>query len=133
VANLAGACERNVVRAPRRRNGGAAVPVDGRNGSSVGVSLPGIRALAYARDGRLAIVRGRSVQLVRRDGSTSVAFSAPGRLSGLVWSPDGRRLLTALPTADQWVFVGPHRAVAVSKVRRRFGGVASLDGWAPGA
>jgi hypothetical protein len=106
---------------------------DGRTGASLGVALPGIRALAYGPHARLAVVRGRSLQLVSANGATSTLFSAPGRLAGLAWSPDGRWLLTSLPDADQWVFVGPHRVLAVSNLRRQFGGPARLDGWAPGA
>jgi WD domain, G-beta repeat len=109
--------------------------LDGRTGSSVGIPLRGIRALAYAPDGRLAVVRGRSVLLAGGDGPAHALFSAPGLLSGLAWSPDGRWLLTALPGADQWIFVqtrGGHRVLAVSNIRRELGGPVSLDGWAPG-
>ncbi len=106
---------------------------DGRTGSAVGVSLRGIRSIAYARDGRLAVARGRSIELVGPDGSRQTVFSAPSALGGLTWSPDGRWLLTSLPKADQWVFVGPHRVVAVSNIRMQFGGAATLDGWAPRA
>jgi WD domain, G-beta repeat len=105
---------------------------DGRTGSAVGVSLRGIRSIAYARDGRLAVAGGRSIELVGPDGSRRTVFSAPSGLDGLAWSPDGRWLLTSLPKADQWVFVGLHRVVAVSNIRTQFGGAATLDGWAPG-
>ena len=60
-------------------------------------------------------------------------FTAPGRLSGLAWSPDGRWLLTSLPAADQWIFVGRGRVLAVSHIARQFDGISSLDGWMPGA
>jgi hypothetical protein len=60
-------------------------------------------------------------------------FTAPGRLRGLAWAPNGRWILTALPAADQWLFVGGRRVVAVSNVARQFGGVPSLDGWMSGA
>jgi hypothetical protein len=106
---------------------------DGATGAAAVVSLPGIRALAYARDGRLAAVLRRSVVLIGRAGVARTLFSAPGRLAQLAWSPDGRWLLTSLPAADQWVFVGPHRVVAVSNIRRQFDGRATVDGWAPGA
>jgi hypothetical protein len=105
---------------------------EGAKGSSVGLSLRGIRSLAYARDGRLAVARGRSIELVDRSGSRRTIFSAPSALAGLAWSSDGRWLLTSLPKADQWVFVGPHKVAAVSNIRTQFGGAASLDGWAPG-
>jgi dipeptidyl aminopeptidase/acylaminoacyl peptidase len=32
-------------------------------------------------------------------------FAISGRLSGLTWSPDGRRLLVGWPAADQWLFL----------------------------
>ena len=92
--------------------------------------VPGVRSLAFAADGRLAMVRGRSVIV---DGRT--LFVAPSRLAGIAWSPSGRWLLASLPLADQWVFVqtrGVRRVLAVSHIRRQFGGEPSLDGWAPG-
>lgn len=105
---------------------------DGRTGAAVGLSVPGVRSLAYGPGGRLAVTRSRSIELVARDGSTRTLFSAPSRPTGLAWSPDGRWLLTSLPRSDQWVFVG-RRVLAVSNVRAQFGGATSLDGWAPGA
>jgi hypothetical protein len=32
-------------------------------------------------------------------------FSVPGTLTGLEWSPDGRRILVGWPDADQWLFI----------------------------
>lgn len=107
--------------------------VDGRTGAALGVSMPGIRALGYARDGRLAAIRRRSLVLVEPDGRTRTLFAGPAPLAGLAWSPNGRWLLTSMPAADQWVFVGAHRVLPVSNIRTQFGGPASLDGWAPGA
>jgi hypothetical protein len=92
--------------------------------------IAGVRSLAFARDGRLAMLRARSVIV---DGRT--LFVAPSRLAGIAWSPSGRWLLTSLPDADQWVFVqtrGVYRVLAVSHIRRQFGGEPSLDGWASG-
>ncbi|HEY4411741.1 MAG TPA: hypothetical protein VGN06_01975 [Gaiellaceae bacterium] len=97
--------------------------------------VAGVRALAFASDGRLALLRGNGVLLLA-DGHARTLFVAPSRLDGLAWSPDGRWLLSSLPQADQWVFVqtrGAHRVLAVSHIRRQFGGEPSLDGWAPGA
>jgi hypothetical protein len=71
-----------------------------------------------------AAIRGNSVYL---DGER--LFTAPGRLSGLAGSPNGRWLVTTLPAADQLIFVGP-RVLAVSNIRAQFGGPISLDGWA---
>ncbi len=97
--------------------------------------VAGVRALAFAQDGRLALLRGNGVLLVGHAGIRTL-FVAPSRLAGLAWSPNGRWLLSSLPAADQWVFVqtrGGHRVLAVSHIRRQFGGEPSLDGWAPGA
>jgi hypothetical protein len=97
--------------------------------------VAGVRTLAFAPDGRLALLRGNGV-LLMADGHARTLFVAPSRLDGLAWSPDGRWLLSSLPLADQWVFVqtrGAHRVLAVSHIRRQFGGEPSLDGWAPAA
>ncbi|HEY6462177.1 MAG TPA: hypothetical protein VIY73_18550 [Polyangiaceae bacterium] len=99
------------------------------------VHVAGVRALAFARDGRLALLRGDGVLIVS-SGHVRTLFVAPSRLDGLAWSPDGRWLLSSLPQADQWVFVqtrGARRVLAVSHIRRQFGGEPALDGWAPGA
>ncbi len=48
---------------------------------------------------------------------------APGVFSGLAFSPDGRWLLLAWQSADQWVFLhrgGRQRIVAVSNISRQF-------------
>lgn len=97
--------------------------------------VAGVRTLSFARDGRLAMVRGDGVLLLDR-GRVRTLFAAPSRLDGVAWSPDGRWLLTGLPQADQWVFVqtrGARRVLAVSHIRRQFGGEPVLDGWAPAA
>jgi len=99
------------------------------------IRVPGVRALAFAPDGRLALLRGNGVLLLDGD-RVRTLFVAPSRLDGLAWSPDGRWLLSSLPQADQWVFVqtrGARRVLAVSHIRRQFGGEPSLDGWAPAA
>jgi hypothetical protein len=99
------------------------------------IRAPGIRAVAWAPDGRLAVVRGHSVLLlvaVPGDPRLTTLFSAPGRLRGLAWSPNGRWLLTSLPSADQWIFLSGHRVAAVSNIRAQLGGPVTLDGWAPG-
>jgi hypothetical protein len=99
------------------------------------IAFAGAQAVAYDPAGRLALLRGRTIYEVRH-GRVQPLFTAPpgGRLNGLAWSPDGRWLLTSLPAADQWIFVGGGgRVLAVSHIARQFDGRPSLDGWVPGA
>lgn len=99
------------------------------------VRVAGVRALAFAPDGRLALLRGNGVD-VWSLGRLRTLFVAPSRLAGIAWSPNGRWLVSSLPEADQWVFVqtrGTLRVLAVSHIRRQFGGEPTLDGWAPSA
>lgn len=107
------------------------VVFDGRTGRARTVRVSGVRAVAFAPDGRLALLRGHTVLLL--DGlRVRTLFTAPGILAGLAWSPDGRWLLTGLPGADQWVFLqtaGAQRVLAVSHIRSQFHGTATLDGW----
>ena len=105
---------------------------DAATGRAREVPVDRVRALAYARDGRLAVLRGRAILEIGGEGVRTL-FTWPGRLSGLVWSPNGRFLLTSLPGADQWIFVSGRRVLAVSHIAEQFGGVPSLDGWLPGA
>ena len=58
-------------------------------------------------------------------------FNGSGVLSQLVSSPDGRWLLLAWPTANQWVFVRlhPRKIVGVSRVTQQFGRSATIQGW----
>lgn len=108
------------------------VLLDGRTGRAHSRALAGARAVAFSPQGRLAVLRGTTVLLV--DGArTRRLFTAPARLSGLTWSPNGRWLLTTLPAADQWIFVSGSRVLAVSNIARQFHGVPALDGWMPGA
>jgi hypothetical protein len=109
----------------------AVVVFDGATGRARTLPLGGVSALAYGRGGRLAVVRDRAVLELGPEGVRTL-FTAPGRLGGLAWSPNGRWLVTALPGADQWIFVSGRRVVAVSNIARQFGGVASLDGWLRG-
>jgi hypothetical protein len=95
------------------------------------IPLTGVRSLAYSRNGRLAVLRDHSILELNGEG-VSTLFSVRGRLDGIVWSPNGRFLLTALPGADQWIFVGGRRVLAVSHIAEQFGGIPSLDGWMQG-
>jgi len=108
------------------------VLLDPATGRKQVLAFAGVQAVAFGPGGRLALLRGRTVFEVRR-GTVRPLFTAPGRLSGLAWSPDGRWLLTSLPAADQWIFVGRGRVLAVSHIARQFDGISSLDGWMPGA
>jgi len=58
-------------------------------------------------------------------------FNGSGVLSQLASSPDGRWLLLAWPTANQWVFVRlhPRKIVGVSRVTQQFGRSATIQGW----
>jgi len=112
------------------------VLLDARSGRARAV-MPAddVRALAFAPDGRLAVLRRQTI-LVLASSRLRTVFAAPGRVAGLAWSPDGRWLLTALPGADQWVFVqaaGGHRVLGISHVTRQFGGAPMLEGWVPAA
>jgi len=108
------------------------VLLDPRDGRAQSIALAGVRAAAFSRDGRLALVRRNAVLLL--DGERiRTLVSAPGALAGLAWSPDGRWLVTSLPGADQWLFVGGGgRVLAVSHIARQLGGAVALDGWMPG-
>jgi hypothetical protein len=93
--------------------------------------LRNVSAAAFSPQGRLAVVQGKAL-LVFDGERTRTVFKTLGRLHGLAWSPNGRWLLTALPSADQWVFVGGSRVLAVSHIAQQFGGTPSLDGWVAG-
>jgi hypothetical protein len=82
--------------------------------------------------GQLTVIRARrgvSEVLVQN----RVVFRGAGRLTNLAWSPDGRWLLVAWPTADQWVFVRADgkRIQAVSNVSRQFRSQTfpRVEGW----
>ncbi|HZR94292.1 MAG TPA: hypothetical protein VFA56_01275 [Gaiellaceae bacterium] len=90
--------------------------------------IPGVRALAFAADGRLALLRSREIVVVS-GGEAQTAFEWRTPLAGLAWSPDGSWLATAIPAADQLVFVGRRGVRAVGNAARQFGGAVSLDGW----
>jgi hypothetical protein len=73
--------------------------------------------------------------------SPRIVFTAAERLSALVWSPDGRWLLAASSSADQWIFLrltGPGQITAVSQIATKFSlgarrapGFPTLSGWQP--
>ncbi len=84
----------------------------------------------------------REATVARLHGSQSSAnilsgptlFNGTGAFDGLAWSPDGRWLVVAWPTADQWVFVragGARRIEAVSNVSEQFRSrsLPRIEGW----
>ena len=93
--------------------------VYGRGGRRLfAVRLSGPRALALHPSGRRAAVTverrgGTQVLAVRLApaGRSRLLDGGPGRVRGMAWSPDGRRLLVAWADADQWVLLGPGRRV----------------------
>jgi hypothetical protein len=117
---------------------------------------PGARfVVAYAgRDGRVHAVDAdtgrrlegdwrldRSATHVRRRGEASeallggrIVFRGTGVFSDAALSPDGRWVLVAWPTADQFVFIrvaGGRKITAVSGITRQFGGGSfpGVAGW----
>jgi len=102
-------------------------------GKRVTLPLRNVRSVAFARSGELALLTPQALLVYGAEGLQTV-LRVQTRLAGVAWSPDGRWLVTSLPRADQWVFVGRGRVLAVSHIARQFGGAGpSLDGWLPGA
>jgi hypothetical protein len=75
------------------------------------------------------------IDRLRPDGSRArEVFAAPGALTDLAWSPDGRWLLVAWREADQWLFIpttGRRRVRAVANIREQFDSrrFPALKGW----
>jgi dipeptidyl aminopeptidase/acylaminoacyl peptidase len=57
---------------------------------------------------------------VDRPGRARTLFAGPGTFGDFVWSPDGRWLLVAWPTADQWLFLRGSRVHAVGNIKEQF-------------
>jgi dipeptidyl aminopeptidase/acylaminoacyl peptidase len=66
--------------------------------------------------------QGSEVRLVDvdRPGHARLLFAGPGRFGDFAWSPDGRWLLLAWPTADQWLFLHGSRVRAVANIKQQF-------------
>ncbi|HEY2373127.1 MAG TPA: hypothetical protein VGH82_11300 [Gaiellaceae bacterium] len=118
---------------------GARLAVAGSGGVHVfgrrALTLPrrDVRAVTFSQNGELALLTPEALLVYGPEGLQTV-LRVQTRLAGVAWSPDGRWLVTSLPRADQWVFVGHGRVLAVSHIARQFGGAGpSLDGWLPGA
>ncbi|HEY7077589.1 MAG TPA: hypothetical protein VH418_19560, partial [Solirubrobacteraceae bacterium] len=93
---------------------------------------PGRRLLAAAwspRGAALALATaGGGRAEIRLRGRRGPLFSAGGRLTSLVWSPDGRWLAADWPTAREWLLVrvlGRPRVEAVT----RYGGRLRPQEW----
>lgn len=80
--------------------------------------------------------RGGEIRVVDvdRPGHARLLFAGPGTFGDIVWSPDGRWLLLAWPTADQWLFLHGSRVHAVANIKEQFpradhlGPMLQLDG-----
>ena len=98
--------------------------------------LSGARALALHPSGRRAavVVAGRGGTRVLTVPLSARRRAAPvvtglGRVQGIAWSPDGRRLLVASRDTDQWLLVGRGRRVRpLSGVSGEFGAGAAFPG-----
>lgn len=112
------------------------------------LALPGeIRAIAVAADGSIAVAlssgktQSSSIELIGvrpHPEGPRVLFRGAGLFDGLSWSPNGRWLLAAWPTADQWLFINvgtdsptPARVQAVAAITRQFDSATfpQLAGW----
>jgi hypothetical protein len=93
---------------------------------------PGTHQLALS----IRTATGSEVRVVDVDhpGHARTLFAGPGTFGDFVWSPDGRWLLLAWPTADQWLFLHGSRVRAVGNIKEQFprsdhlGPVLQLDG-----
>jgi WD40 repeat protein len=79
---------------------------------------PGTHLLAVS----LRPPTGSQVKLVDvdRPGKARLLFAGPGTFGDIAWSPDGKWLLVAWPTADQWVFLHGARVRAVANIKEQF-------------
>jgi hypothetical protein len=102
--------------------------------------LPGARTLALPPGGRRAAVtvagRGgtRVLAVPLRPGRRPRPLvTGLGRVAGMAWSPDGRRLLVASRDTDQWLLIAPGRHVRpLSGVSGELGagaGFPRVAGW----
>jgi hypothetical protein len=85
---------------------------------------------------RLAVIRVHGLQSdVFTGRSGRLVFRGSGVFRQIVFSPNGRWLLVAWPTANQWVFVQdghPRRIVGASRISAQFGGFPRVAGWCCG-
>jgi hypothetical protein len=125
------------IAAPRRLRLPAGVVIRGASFSPGGATIAALLGLP-ANGARPA--RSELVLIDPGDGSMRPLFTAPGLLSDLAWSPDGRRLLIPWAAADQWLFIpasGRGRVRAVGGISGEFSpgtmpsaaGFPRIDGW----
>jgi hypothetical protein len=110
----------------------ARVRVLGRNGALLwSARAPGGQAFLAAAlspgGGVAAVLASRSGAqselVLLRHGARRRLFAGLGLLTGVTYSPDGRWLLVAWRSADQWLFLNParpRRIVAVSDISAQF-------------
>jgi len=85
-----------------------------------------VDAAFQPRSHRLALsirtATGSEVRVVDIDnpGRARTLFAGPGTFGDFAWSPDGRWLLLAWPTADQWLFLHGSRVHAVGNIKEQF-------------
>jgi hypothetical protein len=109
--------DRHAVRVFRDGRRPARVGLGRRIGVSLDTSAGGIAVVAFdpvTRRSELLTIEGATAQTV---------FAGAGRFGAVEWSPDGRWLLLAWPSAGQWVFIrsaGVQRIEAVSNLARQF-------------
>ena len=79
---------------------------------------PGMHRLAFS----LRTPQDSELRLVDVDhpGRGRLLFAGPGTFGDFAWSPDGRWLLLAWPTADQWLFLRGSHVHAVANIREQF-------------
>jgi len=115
--------------------GDAAVNVTDSGFSDARLSIPAGSSITWAFNGsvlhNVTLASGPEGFSSDRLASGRTFFNGSGVLSQLVSSPDGRWLLLAWPTANQWVFVRlqPRKIVGVSRVTQQFGRSATIQGW----
>ena len=105
----------------------------GQGATGVAIAArPGGREVAYA------VLEEQpertSIYLAGEDGEPRIVFSGAGRIGDFAWSPDGRLLLVAWESADQWLYLPAEDSTAVAAitgVQVRFGsaGFPHVAGW----
>ena len=121
-------------RPTRVATNGRVIALTWQNGEvrTIAPRVRGVRGVAVAA---AAGPSGEVAAVVRRGGHSAVylgrrlLFSGAGRITAAQFSPDGRWLLVAWPSADQFVFVrigATPKLVAVSNVARQFDPGATL-------